>query len=171
MGAEKPQIEKPSAKSKTPLPIAFIWGFLLLIGLLSLPVTDQQPQSPAPDLHPKDQAKLEKRLKEIDDSEQYALIATVDGWYPCLHSGHTTFYLLTGEVWKYGVTSKGEFGRYAASFLLKNRVTYLVQFKGNFAECLKQEQIQLFNYPYLPESLARPMAERLPRPPYNPITR
>ncbi len=79
-----------------------------------------------PELKPKDKAKLDKRLKEIDDSEQYALMATIDGWYPCLHSGKTTYYLLVGEVWKYRVTSKGKFGRYSKDFLLENNVSYVV---------------------------------------------
>jgi hypothetical protein len=120
---------------------------------------------------PQETDKLQKRLKEIDDSEQYALVASVDGWYPCLHSGRKLYFLKTGEVWKYGVTSKGALGRYAASFLVKNRVSYLVQFKGNFSECLKQEQIKLFGYAYLPENQIRPQEEQLPRPPYNPVMR
>lgn len=124
-----------------------------------------------PELKPKEKAKLDKRLREIDDSEQYALVASIDGWYPCQHGGKTTFYLLAGEVWKYGVTSKGQFGRYSTDFLVLNNVSYVVEFKGNFSDCLKQEQIKLFNYPYLPENLARPVAERLPRPPYNSIMR
>lgn len=88
--------------------------------------------------------KKKRNLREIDESEQYALIAKEDGWYPCLHSGRTRYYLRTGEVWKYGVTSKGQFGRYAVLFLVKNRVLYDLQFKGTFSECLKQEQIKLY---------------------------
>lgn len=57
-----------------------------LISRLALTVENE-----APKLKPKEEAKLEKRLKEIDDSEQYALVASVDGFYPCLHSGRTTY--------------------------------------------------------------------------------
>jgi hypothetical protein len=90
--------------------------------------------------------------------------------YMCgLHSGRAMFYLHKGEVFKYGVTTKGEFGRYNTSFMIKHNVIYVVQFKGNLAECLSQEQVKLFNYPYLRENLARPVEDRLPRPPYNPI--
>lgn len=124
-----------------------------------------------PKLNPKEEERLQKRLKEIDDSEQYALVARTDGWYPCLHSRRPTYYLLVGEVWKYGVTSKGAVGRYKSDFFLENHVSYVVQFNGNLAECLKQEQIRLFSYPYLPENLARPPEERLSRPPYNAIMR
>jgi hypothetical protein len=81
------------------------------------------------------------------------------------------YYLKAGNVWKYGVTTKGERGRYAQKFFVENDVLYLVQFKGNIAECLKQEQIQLFMYPFLPENLTRLPEMRLPRPPYNPIMR
>jgi len=31
-------------------------------------------------LDPKEEAKLQKRLKEMDDLEQYALVAKMDGW-------------------------------------------------------------------------------------------
>ena len=81
------------------------------------------------------------------------------------------FFLRKGEIWKYGVTSKGQAGRYSDVFLIKNQVSYFVQFSGTFSECLKQEQILLFNYPYLPENLARNPADRLSRPPYNSIMR
>jgi hypothetical protein len=122
-------------------------------------------------LSPKDQARLEQKLKELDDSEQYALIANTDGWYACLHRGRKSFYLKTGEIWKYGVTSKGELGRYSRAFLGQHNVSYIVQFKGNYAECLKQEQIRLYNYRFLPENVARPPANVLTRPPYNPVMR
>lgn len=69
------------------------------------------------------------------------------------------------------MTSKGKFGRYSIAFFAKYNVLYFVQFKGTYSECLKQEQIRLFNYPYFPENLARSPNERLPRPPFNPIMR
>ena len=170
MGAEKPKSGKTSATTqKSILPLGAV--ATLLIALVIFTKVYFNGENEDPKLKPKEQAKLEKRLKEIDDSEQYALVAGVNGWYPCLHSGRTGYYLYTGEVWKYGVTSKGQFGRYTESFLFKNKVSYIVEFKGNIAECLKMEQIKLYNYPFLPENLARPPEERLPRPPYNPIMR
>ena len=167
---------KPHRKSIGTWPSLKILALLigpavLLIGFLLFSEGSFLGKTTTSELSPKEAAKLEKKLKEIDDSEQYALVAASDGFYPCLHSGRITYYLLAGEIWKYGVTSKGQFGRYSASFLLKNNVSYIVQFKGNLSECLKQEQIKLFNYPYLPENLARPLKNRLPRPPYNPIMR
>jgi hypothetical protein len=174
MGAEQPKRKQTQqvipnqdtpTKKRAGVLLWLVLGLALLLVYLSLGEPDFA------QLSPQETDKLQKRLKEIDDSEQYALVAAIDGFYPCLHSGHKTYYLKTGEVWKYGVTSKGALGRYAASFLVKNRVSYLVQFKGNFAECLKQEQIKLFGYPYLPENQVRPLALQLPRPPYNPVMR
>ncbi|GEM_PF-382189 len=171
MGADRPQTKHRDTKSQSILPLLLLGGTILLFfGVLVFKIYNTG-EYEAPKLSPEAQAKLEKRLKEIDDSEQYALLASMNGWYPCLHSGHSTYYLLAGEVWKYGVTSKGEFGRYRTNFLTQNKVSYLIEFKGTFSECLKQEQIKLYFYPFLPENLARPEAERLPRPPYNPIMR
>lgn len=124
-----------------------------------------------PRLKPEQQKILEKKLEEIDDAEQYALVANDFGWYSCLHSGRSTFYLKPGEVWKYGVTFKGEKVRYTIQFLQANNVSYRIQFKGPISECLKEEQRKLFNYALLPENLARPEQDRLPRPPGNSVMR
>lgn len=164
MGAERPHLRRPSTKGQTPLPIVFIWLFLLLIAAAIFP---REEKNEAPTLKPKEKAKLDKRLKEIDDAQQYALIAIEDRWYPCNHPGRVAFYLLTGEVWKYGTTTKGQLGRYSMKYLEETNVSYVIQFQGAIGECLKEEQRKLFNYPYLPENLARPKIDRLPRPPYN----
>lgn len=171
MGSVKPELEKANTPTEKPFPWLLIIAVTLgntffLLSKLALPQ-----EGGAPKLSPKEENQLQERLREIDDSEQYALVAISDGWYPCLHKGRTSCYLKAGEIWKYGVTSKGEFRRYSPSFLYQNNVSYIVQFKGNFSECLKQEQIKLYNYRYLPENLARPPADQLPRPPYNPIMR
>ena len=171
MGADKPRIEKELPEPVTSVRTPFIVAIVFLVAIALFARLDVRKIDASGQLAPKEEAKLQKRLKEIDDSEQYALVAKMDGWYPCLHSGKEYCYLLAGEVWKYGVTSKGKFGRYSSMFISRNNVSYFIQFKGNIAECLKQEQIKLFNYPYLPENLARSPEERLPRPPYNPIMR
>lgn len=171
MGAGKPNLTPTEPNPTKPILLAVVRVAAIVMALALPAVIYFAQQSEFPALAPREEAKLQKRLREIDDSEQYALIARVDGWYPCLHSGRPTYYLKKGEVWKYGVTSKGKFGRYNSDFFFDNRVNYSMEFKGNFAECLKQEQIKLFNYPYLPENLARLPADRLPRPPYNPIMR
>lgn len=171
MGADKPKLEKSENQTPVPIPLPLIGVIALLFVIALFAKASFKGENKTPELSPKEEEKLQKRLREIDDSEQYALIAKSNGWYSCLHSGRTTYYLKAGEVWKYGVTSKGQFGRYAAKFLLKNNVLYDLQFKGTVSECLKQEQIKLFNYRYLPENLTRLPADRLSRPPYNSIMR
>ena len=171
MGAHKPERPKPSTQTQVSFLFPLFVLAVVLVAVVLFPKIDFEEDNGAPKLHPKEEERLQKRLKEIDDSEQYALIAEGDGWYPCLHRGRTVFYLKAGEVWKYGVTSKGRLGRYKTDFLIRNNVSYYVQFNGTFSECLKQEQIKLFNYPYLPENLARPKTEQLPRPPFNSIMR
>ncbi len=163
MGAEQPQLEKAYTETQISyLPIMI--GVVVM--LLSL-VIYFNGESEAPKLSPKEEAKLQKRLKEIDEAEQYALIADDNGWFQCNHPGRTTFYIQIGEVWKYGTTTKGQFGRYSISYLARGKVSYIVEFEGTIAECLKEEQRKLFYYPYLPENLARPKKDRLPRPPFN----
>lgn len=171
MGAGKPDIIKAVDKRQTSISPLLIGGALLIVALVALTQVHFSGTTDFSQLSPKEQKQLEKRFRELDDSEQYALVASVDGFYTCLHSGWSSYYLKAGEVWKYGVTSKGVFGRYTASFLFKNKVLYIAQFKGNISECLKMEQVKLFNYPYSAENLARPPEKRLPRPPYNPIMR
>ena len=169
MGANKPELQKKEPESSILQYVLFVGALLLIYVLVEKIILERFGNTPK--LTPTEAEKLQKRLREIDESEQYALIAMVDGWYPCMHSGRTTCYLKKGEVWKYGVTSKSETGRYKAPFLIANGVSYFIQFTGTFSECLKQEQIKLYYYQYLPENLARPPAERLPRPPYNSIMR
>lgn len=76
MGADKPQIRRRNFKDQTPLPIVFIWVFVLLVVAALFPSAGE---NEAPELKPKDKAKLDKRLREIDDSEQYSLVTTIDG--------------------------------------------------------------------------------------------
>lgn len=167
MGADKPKVRKPGIKTRLSLPLFLLGATVLLFVVALFRVFDFQWKSETPTLSPRDEEKLQKRLREIDEAEQYALFANEDGWYPCNHPGRTTFYLLAGEVWKYGATTKGQFGRYSAKFLEKTNVSFIIQLEGTIADCLKEEQRKLFNYPYLPENLARPENDRLPRPPYN----
>ena len=124
--------------------------------------------NPGPAHRPTEETLFEQRWIPIGDSRQYALTAKGNGWYPCLHSRRTNFYLKTNEVWKYGVARGGDFGRFKATFLIRNKVSCVIQYKGAFTHCQRQVQIRLFNYPNLPENTARPPAQRLPRPPYNP---
>lgn len=118
-------------------------------------------------LSPERQAKLDKELEELDNAEQYVLRATIPKEYPCYScpDGQKTIFLRTGEVWKYGTTRKGEAGRYPGKNYGAPDVAYFIQFEGPFGECLKQEKLRIYNYPLLPEALARETI--LIRPPGN----
>jgi len=167
MGADKPQLKRDDIETRMSFLPIFLGAVILLTGVVLFSKMTFERGNDLPKLSPQDEAKLQKRLSEIDDAEQYALVANENGWYPCNHPGRATFYLKAGEVWKYGTTTKGRFGRYSIKYLAGTKVSYIVQFQGTISECLKEEQRKLFNYPYLPENLARPVKDRLPRPPYN----
>ena len=165
-----PKISTPSPKPhKNVLMLLGIVSLLLVCALKWRDVIEYV--NGQPQLTAKRQQQLDKKLSELDEAEQYALVATTEGMFPCLHSGHALYYLHIGEIWKYGITVKGERGRYTAQFLQDNGVSYIIQFKGTVAECLKEEQRKLFAYPLLPENLARVEEYRLLRPPYNPVLR
>jgi hypothetical protein len=167
MGAEQPEIGKASRTVPGPILPLLTGVAILVIVLVLFTKIYFNTESEATKLKPQEEAKLQKRLKEIDEAEQYALIADENGWFQCNHSGRTTFYLQLGEVWKYGTTTKGQFGRYSISYLARKKVSYIVEFEGTIAECLKEEQRKLFYYPFLPENLARTKKDWLPRPPFN----
>ncbi|MCI5091160.1 hypothetical protein [Phaeodactylibacter sp.] len=118
-------------------------------------------------LSPERQAKLAKELEEIDNATQYALVATIDGEYPCLSCpfGLKVIYLYKGNVWKYGVTRKGEAERYPGGNYGAPNLLFLPMFYGTYSECLKEEKRLIYNYPLLPEASARDVI--LSRPPGN----
>lgn len=120
-----------------------------------------------PQLKQKQKERLAKEKREIDNAEQYVLLALTSQNYPYLGCSKPLIFLHTGQVWKYGVTRKGQEGRYDVKFLTENKLRYLVQFRGTLSECLKEEKNMIFTYPLLPENLARPAYERLARPPGN----
>ena len=167
MGTDLTKVSKESPKRSTTY-LPFLMAAIVLLVIVALfKRIDVINALGDMSLDPKEEAKLQKRLKEIDDSEQYALVAETDGYYPCLHSGQVTYFLHKGEVWKYGTTTKRQSGRYSFKFLNRMNVSYITQMEGTIAECLKEEQRKLFNYPYLPENLARPEQDQLIRPPFN----
>ncbi|GJM32100.1 MAG: hypothetical protein DHS20C18_11010 [Saprospiraceae bacterium] len=118
-------------------------------------------------LSPERQAKLDRELEEIDNAKQYALIAGEEGYYPCYicPESKKTIFLNIGEVWKYGVTRKGEKGRYPGENYGAPDLIFVTQFEGHYAACLKKEKIMIYNYPLLPEAQRRKII--LLRPPGN----
>lgn len=120
-------------------------------------------------LSPERQAKLDRELEEFDQSIQYALVTTIDAYYPCFScpDGSPTIFLYENEIWKYGSTRKGEAGRYSSNNYGAPNLRFVGQFYGNEMECRKREKIMIYNYPLLPE--AKKSELRLFRPPGNRI--
>ena len=117
------------------------------------------------ELTPQRKAKLEKELEELDNAEQYVLVAFNNGIYPCFSCvGKNSIFLKRGEVWRYGVTRKGESIRYPGN-LNNVGLFYLTEYYGPLQECLKQEKLKIYNYALLPENLTRNVP--LIRPPGN----
>jgi hypothetical protein len=106
-------------------------------------------------LKPKREAERDKQMRKIDDAEQYALVADISGYYECLHCPTKRIFLKSNEVWKYGVTNQGEKQRYTTQFLEQRVLRYLVQLRGTYSQCLVAEKRKLFEYPILPENLAK----------------
>ncbi|AEE50267.1 hypothetical protein [Haliscomenobacter hydrossis] len=113
----------------------------------------------------KREKQLERRLKRLEEAEQYVLRARKNGFYPCYNCGKDTLiFLFSGEIWKYGVTIQGEKDRFR-SMLDRLDLSYRVEYAGRLDECLKQEAIKIYHYASLPENLKRnPL---LIRPPGN----
>jgi len=83
-------------------------------------------------LSPERQAKLDKELGEVDNAEQYVLYATANTYYPCFTcpGGQKVIYLQIGQVWRYGITRKGERGRYPNQNYGVPFLAYVPQFWG-----------------------------------------
>jgi hypothetical protein len=110
---------------------------------------------------------LERQVEELEQAEQYVLLAVEDGFYICYHCGSRICYLQKGMVWKYGVTRKGMSGRYKTKWLISMKLTYKTQFMGTYQECLIQEKSKILLYPLHHDNMVRNISERLARPPGN----
>lgn len=120
-----------------------------------------------PILAPFRRAKLERELSELENAEQYALLAARAGDYPCYNCpGKSTIFLESGMVFKYGVTRKGEDLRYG-TWHIDHHLLYVIQFTGTWQDCLAEEKRKIYYYATLPENLRR--AVPLIRPPGNKI--
>jgi hypothetical protein len=110
---------------------------------------------------------IQRQHDELEDSEQYVLLATEDGLYECFYCPTQTCFLRKGMVWKYGVTTKHMGGRYPGNQLINNRLNYMVQLRGTYQQCRAEEIRKIVFYPLHPDNLGRPLHERLARPPGN----
>jgi hypothetical protein len=151
---ETPQAPKPKDFNKFLFLFALLFILAMYASIEGLDFLSYDAEGEA-EISPKRQELLERRLKKLQNSEQYALIASRNDYYPCYNCGSDTLiFLYVGEVWKYGVTIRGEKGRYGAQ-VRKKQLIYQVQTRGTIYVCLKAEALKIFNYPKLPENLKR----------------
>ncbi len=167
MGADyrEPTQIKPEPRRKP----VFVW-VLVAAGFMAAVLTFDEVvewKDGEPRLTKKRERQMQKELRELQEAEQYALIAKQPKFYRCLKCPVPAIFLNIGEVWKYGVTRKGQDGRYHKDFLVQNDLDYLPQFRGSLHECLEEEKRKIFQYPLLPENLIRPPLQRLAKPPGN----
>jgi len=172
LGSNKWKARRNLPKGKTVIPI-YLFLFFITVGLgvllITLSANDEEPftydDEGVPKISEERKAKLKYELEKLDQAEQYALLAEVSGWFPCFNCPDTThIFLVSGEVWKYGVTTNGR-NRYSPGFYTNNRLVYFPQFRGPLQECLKEEKRKIYYYPVLPENLKRKI--RILRPPGN----
>ncbi len=159
-----PGSKEPVTKSRKQV---YLFILLILIGAAIL-MSDKDFliwKGDEPELAPWRKEKLEKELKEFDEAEQYALVVFEPGLYPCFNCyGKEKIYLFSGEIWKYGVSRKGQLGRYRQGLPHKGLI-YKKEFEGKLTDCLKKEKLKIYNYALLPENLKR--EKPLIRPPGN----
>ncbi len=118
-----------------------------------------------PEIAPWRKEKLQRELDELNEAEQYVLRAKKPTFFPCFScKNNTEIFLNPGEIWKYGVTKKGQGGRYPLGLPAEN-LEYIIEFEGTFQECLKQEKLKIYHYALLPENINRKIP--LIRPPGN----
>jgi hypothetical protein len=115
-------------------------------------------------LSPERKRKLEREIKEMDNAVQYSLRAREEGYFPCYTCPDTAkmIFLYAEEVWKYGVTRKGEHGRYPSGVKGVPNLTFVPEFEGHVTECLKEEKRKIYHYPLLPEARKRLIQLYLP---------
>jgi hypothetical protein len=165
----------PLQKPKKVVGIKIAWAFFILIGLLlaALSYTESVVFDEEGNVKGLSKKQTEKFLADSAKKErcvQYALVADTSDFYT--NCKGELVYLLEGEIWKYGVTcEKISEKRYSKGYLTKNKLYFLIQFKGNRFECEYEEKKKLFYYPLLPENVRRRSKERLVLPPGNCQTR
>ncbi len=167
---EQIQVEpEPDQEPKHPKRYLLLLVFCTTLGLLAywkgvdflVPDADGNPK-----LAPKREEEYEKRIKRLEEAEQYALLANRNGLFPCYSCDQdTSIFLLVGHVWKYGVTVQGQKKRYTLKGLNAMGLAYEVQLKSGTTECLKAEADKIFHYPLLPENIIR--VKPIKRPPGN----
>ena len=145
----------PSPSPQKGFPKFFISLFVIFIVLMAAKPFIEFDKGGTPRLATWRKQKMQKEIDDLDEAEQYVLLAGVSGLYPCYSCQNaSTIQLNKGDIWKYGVTTKGKFGRYGNK-LERLNLQYIPQFRGTLENCLKEERRKIYQYALLPENLAR----------------
>jgi hypothetical protein len=160
---------EPKFEPKDPKKYLLFVGICITLSLLAYwkGVDFLEPDADGrPKLAPQREEEYQKRIKRLNEAEQYALLANRNGFFPCYSCEQdSTIFLLVGQVWKYGVTIQGQKKRYTLKGLNTMGLAYEVQLKSGITECLQAEANKIFNYPLLLENTTR--AKPIKRPPGN----
>ena len=85
----------------------------------------------------------------LKQTEQYALRALEDGFYPVMKRGFANARELTwlnkGDVWKFG-TTKNPLTRYSQTWLREMNLRYFTEFEGTLKEALQLERMKIVNF-------------------------
>ena len=110
----------------------------------------------------------EERLKDLQRQQReietayicYKLNANVDKYYDCPACYRKRFFLLAGEIIKYGITSKG-IDRYPISEFYRERKTFIPIDTGSLEEMRALELELIGLYPLRLENQIRPYREEV----------
>lgn len=108
-----------------------------------------------------------ERLKDFDDKKSkikdgvvlYKLIAIKNGNYYCSFCSEQSFYLLAGEVYRYGITGQAPSGRYRLKELKSKGLRFKELAKGSLEQMRLKELELIVHYPLLLENQIRPYKE------------
>lgn len=105
-----------------------------------------------------------ERLKDLQRKQQeleeeyvcYKLIANMNKYYDCPICFMNKFFLLEEEIIKYGITSKGEEGRYGNKYLIEQQISFIAIDSGSLQDMRALELELIGLYPLKEENQVRP---------------
>lgn len=160
-------------KERNNRPKPIIW-FLLVLGCLivysvynsqgyeEVVTTDSEGN---PVLTPDRQAEIARRQnKNIEEAEQYVLIAIAPGYRECYLCPGGKVWLEAGEIAKIGISTNSK-NRYSIEYYEHHGVFYQMEYRGDLTTAKNREIGRLGSYPLLPENLKR--KNKLLYPPLN----
>lgn len=110
-----------------------------------------------------------ERLRDFDDKKGkikdgvvlYKLIAIKNGNYFCSFCFEQSFYLMAGEVYRYGITAQAISKRYILKELKSKGLRFVELDRGSLEQMRLKELELIVQYPLLPENQVRPYREKV----------